>query len=130
MNLLLDTHIFLWFIAGDPRLTAPLRADIGNAANQVFLSVVSLYEVFIKVAAGRLAFPEAPEVYLPKQRDAQGIINLSLEEADDLRAPQLPSIHKDPFDRLLICQAQQNDLVFCTDDALLQTYPVKLWQPP
>ncbi len=117
-------------VTSDPKLDVLLRADICDPANQVFLSVVSLYEVFIKASTGRLSFPEAPEIYLPKQRDAQRINNLSLEEADVLRATQLPPIHKDPFDRLLICQAQQNDLLFCTDDAILQTYPVKLWQPP
>ena len=68
MRLLLDTHIFLWFISGDARLSVSLEQIIRDPENDVYLSVVSIWEVIIKHGLGKLFLPEPPEIYLPRQR--------------------------------------------------------------
>lgn len=130
MNLLLDTQIFLWLTSDDPRLPQALRDAVTHPDNVVYFSLVSLWEILIKFGTGKLPLPEPPEVFLPKQRDLLGTEDLPILEAAVWRLLQLPPIHKDPFDRLLVCQALHHDLTLCTVDALLQSYPVKLWQPP
>ena len=81
MKFLLDTHVFLWFIGGDSRLPAKWRDAICQPNNDVFLSVVSLWETIIKHQLGRLTLPEPPEKYLPEQRDQHQFRNLPLDEA-------------------------------------------------
>src|ERR1700739_2498706 len=105
MNLLLDTHVFLWFISGDKRLPDVIKESIRNTNNEVYLSVVSLWEAIIKHRLGRLPLPQPPESYLPLQRERHLISSLSLNEASVAQLAKLPPIHRDPFDRMLICQA-------------------------
>jgi PIN domain nuclease of toxin-antitoxin system len=105
MRLLLDTHIFLWYISGDARLPDALRDSIRNPEHEVYLSVVSLWEAIIKYQLGKLPLPHPPEHYLPTQRARHQIVSLSLDEASVRQLAKLPSIHRDPFDRMLICQA-------------------------
>jgi PIN domain nuclease of toxin-antitoxin system len=81
MKLLLDTHIFLWYISGDNRLPGALRDGIRNGDNEVYLSVVSIWEAIVKYQLGKLPLPEPPEIYLPKQREQHLISSLSLDEA-------------------------------------------------
>jgi PIN domain nuclease of toxin-antitoxin system len=81
MRLLLDTHIFLWFISGDARLPAEWRESIRDADNEVYLSVVSLWEAVVKHRLGKLPLPYSPETYLPTQRARHQIASLSLDEA-------------------------------------------------
>ena len=81
MKLLLDTHIFLWYISGDARLDAGLQSQIQDPANEVFLSVASVWEAVIKYDSGKLPLPRRPEEYLPLQRDSHGIASLPIEEA-------------------------------------------------
>ena len=80
MKLLLDTHIFLWFISGDARLSGSLRQIIRNPENDVYLSVVSIWEVIIKHGLGKLFLPEPPEIYLPRQRRLHLIQSLPVDE--------------------------------------------------
>jgi PIN domain nuclease of toxin-antitoxin system len=103
MKLLLDTHIFLWFISGDQRLSDPLRNSIRNPDNEVYLSVVSLWETIVKYQLGKLPLPESPETYLPKQRDRHQIVSLNLDEGSVAQLTKLPLLHRDSFDRMLIC---------------------------
>ena len=77
MRLLLDTHIFLWFISGDSRLPIALRDIIRDPANEVYLSVVSVWETIIKYQLGKLPLPEPPENYLPRQRERHLIATLT-----------------------------------------------------
>ncbi len=127
MKLLLDTHIFLWFISGDDRLPNNIQQGIRNTDNEVYLSVVSLWEVIIKHQLGKLPLPEPPERYLPIQRERHQIANLSLDEASVSQLAGLPLIHRDPFDRMLICQALEHDLTVVTADDLIRAYSVSLW---
>jgi len=82
MRLLLDTHIFLWYIANDKRLTPAWSQAIRDLDNEVYLSVVSLWEAIIKYTTGKLLLPEAPETYIPRLREYHQIISLSVEEVD------------------------------------------------
>ena len=124
MRLLLDTHVFLWFISGDERLPETIRDDIRDSANEVYLSVVSLWEAMVKHQLGRLPLPQPAEVYLPTQRERHQIASLALDEASVSQLAHLPPIHRDPFDRMLVCQAMQHGLTIVTVDDLICRYPV------
>ncbi|MEL7352151.1 MAG: type II toxin-antitoxin system VapC family toxin [Cyanobacteria bacterium P01_A01_bin.116] len=126
MKILLDTHIFLWFISGDTRLSTNVRNAICDPQNEVYLSTVSVWEVIVKYQLGKLPLPENPETYLPKQRDLHKITSLPLDENSVAKLAKLPPIHRDPFDRMLICQALQNDLTIATVDQAICAYPVDL----
>ncbi len=126
MKLLLDTHIFLWYVTGDSQLPLHFRDTIRDPANQVFLSVVSLWETIVKHNLGKLPLPEPPEILLPTQRDRHQITNLSLDEASALQLARLPSFHRNPFDRMLICQALAHGLTLATLDSDIHAYPVSL----
>ncbi|MEW6493552.1 MAG: type II toxin-antitoxin system VapC family toxin [Cyanobacteriota bacterium] len=124
MKLLLDTHIFLWFISGDSRLSASFRDAIRNPDNDVYLSVVSVWEAIIKYQLGKLPLPESPETYLPKQRTRHQIASLPVDEESVAQLAKLPALHRDPFDRLLICQALQHELVIVTADTAIMAYSI------
>src|SRR4051812_19910950 len=108
MKFLLDTHIFLWYISGDKRLADKAKDTISDPTNEVYLSVVSLCEAIIKYRLGKLPLPQAPETYLPEQRERHKIASMSLDEASVKQLGQLPPLHRDPFDRMLICQARDH----------------------
>jgi len=124
MRLLVDTHVFLWFISGDNRLPDTMRDSIRDLNNEVYLSVVSLWEAIIKHRLGKLPLPQPPEVYLPTQRERHQISSLSLNEASVSQLVNLPPIHRDPFDRMLICQAMQHGLTIVTVDDVVGKYSV------
>ncbi len=123
MRLLLDTHIFLWFVSGDKKLATALREAIRNPQNQVFLSVVSLWELIIKYQLGHLPLPQPPELYVPTQRRRLRIGSLPVDEGSVFQVAMLPPLHRDPFDRLLIAQAIEHDLKLVTVDTAIRAYP-------
>ena len=106
MKLLLDTHVFLWFISGDTKLKPELRAAIQDASNEVFLSVAAVWESVIKSQLGKLPLPRPAEVYLPEQRIRHQIASLEIDEETVVELAKLPPIHRDPFDRIMIAQAR------------------------
>jgi PIN domain nuclease of toxin-antitoxin system len=124
MKLLLDTHVFLWYISDDPQLSADWQAMLRDTSNTVYLSVVSIWEAAIKYHLGKLPLPTPPETYLPEQRRRHLITALPLEEADLAPLGSLPALHRDPFDRALICQALANGLTLVTIDAAVRAYPI------
>jgi PIN domain nuclease of toxin-antitoxin system len=124
MRLLLDTHIFLWYITGDSRLSSGTRGAIRDPANEAYLSVVSLWETIIKYQLGRLPLPHSPETYLPEQRRRHLILSLNLDEASILHLASLPPLHRDPFDRILVCQAIEHGLTIVTVDNSIRAYGV------
>ena len=124
MKFLLDTHVFLWFISGDARLPTGWRDTIRQPHHEVYLSVVSLWETIIKYQLGKLSLPEPPERYLPTQRARHQIVDLPLDEASVRQLATLPSIHRGPFDRMLICQALEHQLMIITVDEVFQSYLV------
>src|SRR6266446_1133780 len=119
MRLLLDTHVFLWFVSADPSLPIAYREHIEDAANEVYLSIASVWEAVIKYALGKLPLPGQPDVYLPAQRALHQIESLVIDAATFPYLANLPGLHRDPFDRILIAQALQHDLTILTvDDAV------------
>ncbi|HUE74318.1 MAG TPA: type II toxin-antitoxin system VapC family toxin [Pirellulaceae bacterium] len=126
MRLLLDTHVFLWYITGDMRLPATFETAIREPANDVYLSVASIWEAVIKHGAGKLPLPAPPEEFLPRQRIAHQIQSLSLDEEALVHLARLPLLHRDPFDRALLAQALQHDLTLVTVDSTIKGYLPKL----
>jgi PIN domain nuclease of toxin-antitoxin system len=126
MRILLDTHIFLWFISGDPQLSISIRELIRDSDNEVYLSVVSVWESIIKYQLGKLPLPESPEIYLPKQRNSHQITSLPIDEDSVAQLIHLPLLHRDPFDRMLICQALQHRLTIATVDSAIRAYDVSI----
>jgi PIN domain nuclease of toxin-antitoxin system len=104
------------------------RSHLLDPANEVYLSAVSAWEIEVKHALGKLTLPEPPERYIPAQRQARGIDALPLDEESALHVARLPPLHRDPFDRLLVCQALIGGLTLVTPDAEIARYPVRtLW---
>src|SRR4051812_31573604 len=124
MNLLLDTHVFLWYVSGDARLSTAVRDQIISPLNQVVISVVCIWEAIIKWQTGKLPLPESPDIYLPRVRNEHRIGCLSVDEASVLRLSGLPLLHRGPFDRILICQALEHGLTPVTMDPVVLRYPV------
>jgi PIN domain nuclease of toxin-antitoxin system len=127
MKLLLDTHVFLWFINRDVRLPIKMRDAIRDPLNQPHLSVVSFWEIVIKHQLGKLPLPHAPEGYIPLQRQQHQISDLPLHEDSIRQLVNLPSVHRDPFDRMLICQALEYGLTLVTVDPVFQQYPAVIF---
>jgi PIN domain nuclease of toxin-antitoxin system len=125
MRVLLDTHIFLWYITADRRITASVRATIENA-DAVYVSVATIWEATTKYRLGKLALPAPPHPWLAKQREEHGFEPLVIDEGTVAHLETLEPHHRDPFDRILICQAIEHDLQIVTVDPLIEKYPVKL----
>jgi PIN domain nuclease of toxin-antitoxin system len=124
MRLLLDTHVFLWYISAARQLPARIRDCIRDPGVEVYLSVVSVWEAIIKFQLGKLPLPEPPQVYLPRAREQHGIASLPVDEPSVVRLMLLPTLHRDPFDRLLICQAIEHRLAVATVDDQVRAYPI------
>ncbi len=127
MRLLLDTHIFLWYITGDQRISQSVRTAIEDS-EVAYLSVVSVWEATIKYQLGKLPLPEPPHPWLTTQREAHGIETLALTESSVAHLPELEAHHRDPFDRVLVCQAIEHGLLIVTVDPVFSKYPAKLLQ--
>ena len=122
-RLLLDTHVFLWWRSEPARLPAPVKSSIASA-DIVFVSAVSAWEAAIKSSLGRLEIPDTIEAGVL----ASGFEKLLLTFAHAERVAGLPHHHRDPFDRMLIAQAQAEGLTLVTHDRLLEPYAVEiLW---
>lgn len=124
MRILLDTHVFLWFISGDTQLSTKVQDAVRDPDNVVYLSVILVWEAIVKYQLGKLPLPEHPEIYLPKQLNLHKTGSLDLDEGSVAQLAKLPPLDRDPFDRMLICQALQNSLTIATVDAAVCAYPV------
>lgn len=120
-RLLLDTHALLWWLADDPRLGESARALIADATNQVFISAASAWEISIKTALGKLDAPSD----LDNVVEEEGFDKLSISFFHGQRAGSLPNIHRDPFDRMLIAQAQAEGMDIITADETIPKYGIK-----
>lgn len=128
MNVLLDTHTFLWFVAGDRKLSAKVIDAIENQKNSIFISIVSFWEIAIKLNLGKLEFSGGVQKLIDLAIE-NGFEILSLDLKDTVLVSQLDFIHRDPFDRILIAQAINNDLFFATADENIIKYPIRhFWQ--
>ena len=126
MKLLLDTHVFLWFISGDSRLPTDFRDHIRDPSHDVYLSVASVWEAVIKHGLGKLPLPGPPEDYLSDRRKLHQIGSLPIDESSIKQLAKVPLLHRDPFDRMLVAQALQHDLTVLTVDDGVRAYAIKL----
>jgi PIN domain nuclease of toxin-antitoxin system len=129
MNLLLDTHAFIYFVNGDDnsRLSEYAKAAILNKENVKFISIASVWEISIKVSLSKLELT-LPLSTIPLVIENNGFILQEIEISDVLKTAELPFHHRDPFDRLLIAQALNNDQKIITSDTYFSSYGVQiLW---
>lgn len=124
MKLLLDTCTFLWLIVESSQLSPLAKERFSDPGNDAFLSVVSVWEIVLKYDLGRLPLPESPLDLIPRYRGRLRVESLPLNEADVLGISRLPMLHRDPFDRMLICQAITEGMTILTPDADIRQYPV------
>ncbi|MDR3377648.1 MAG: type II toxin-antitoxin system VapC family toxin [Verrucomicrobiae bacterium] len=126
MKILLDTCEFLWLVSGDAKLSPAVSAAVRDMGNQVFLSSVSCWEISVKHKLGKLPLPQPPAQFVPLQRQQHFIAPLPLDEAAVAQLDHLPDLHRDPFDRMLVCQALAHGLTLASSDPLVRQYPVPL----
>jgi PIN domain nuclease of toxin-antitoxin system len=128
MKILLDTCTFLWVISDARELSDRARELYVDPENEIYLSSVSSWEMAVKYTLERLPLPEPPGRFVPAQRKLHQIESLQLDEEAALHLTRLPLLHKDPFDRMLVCQAIAHHLAILTPDDLVNQYPVRtLW---
>lgn len=128
MNLLLDTHTFLWWCAADKQLSPKAVKLISDAKNHVFVSAVSGWEIAIKSRLGKLPLPETPDVFMAAMLKQHAFEVLEISMSHAVAEFDLASHHSDPFDRLLITQAELEGFTLITNDALIAKYDVEtLW---
>jgi PIN domain nuclease of toxin-antitoxin system len=123
MKLLLDTHVFLWLQTSPDRLGEHLSL-VADASNELAVSAASSWEIAIKHEIGRLQLPEEPDRYVPSRIRMIGARALPIEHSHALAVAALPALHRDPFDRLLVAQAQLEGMTILTADEAIARYPV------
>ncbi|MDL5049109.1 type II toxin-antitoxin system VapC family toxin [Oscillatoria amoena NRMC-F 0135] len=124
MNLLLDTHVFLWMLSSPERLNSRVAARLRDPRNSVFVSAISSVEIAIKRGLGKLQAPDN----LSLQIEKRGLLELPFQYRHGETLSSLPPHHADPFDRMLIAQAVVEELTLVTHDRKMEPYPIHcLW---
>lgn len=126
MRLLLDTQCWLWWFAQPEKLNEDAIKQIADEANEVWFSVASVWEMGIKVAIGKLPLPEQIDDYVSTRMTQLGALSLEIRVSHALRVAALPLHHRDPFDRMLIAQAQIEDMTLVSADSTFNQYEVSL----
>ena len=127
MNVLLDTHVLLWWLEGEVKLSRRARNVIQNPETRVLVSAVSAWEIAIKSKAGKLV-PGPLATDFHRELEQEGFLELPISADHAIRAGLLRGPHKDPFDRMLIAQAQAENLVIISKDKLFDNYGVRrIW---
>lgn len=121
-RLLLDTHTLLWWLSDSPSLGASAREAIMQPRNEIYISAASTWEISIKRALGKLEAPDDMDSIV----EEEGMLKLPITLFHGEQAGSLPDIHKDPFDRMLIAQAQAEGLAIVTADSVFQQYNIRL----
>ncbi|MHB8511654.1 MAG: type II toxin-antitoxin system VapC family toxin [Actinomycetota bacterium] len=127
LRLLLDTQAFLWFILNDPRISGKAHRAIENVSHEVFISVVTPWEIIQKFSVGRLLLSESPEVFIHRHISIAGLSVLPITLSHTLALAALPLHHRDPFDRMLIAQAISDNLTLISSDKKMRAYDVKIF---
>lgn len=123
-DLLLDTCTFLWLTSCPARLSAPARAALDDDNHRAWLSDVSIWEVCLKWQAGKIELPTPPRMWFDQQIRMWSVERLKIEQNHFFRSTELPTLHRDPFDRLLVAQALEQTLTIVTPDDAIAAYPV------
>jgi PIN domain nuclease of toxin-antitoxin system len=126
MKLLFDTHTFIWWDSDSAKLTPKIISLCQNLENTVLLSVVSVWEIQIKLQLGKIRLTLPLKDLIDSQKQMNGIDVLPIALTHVLELANLPAYHKDPFDRLLIAQARVEDAILISADPAFANYPVKL----
>ncbi len=126
MNLLSDTHTFIWSFSNTKKLSAVAAKEFKNSAHQIFLSVASVWEMQIKIKLNKMIFNDTLENIIAEQKTVNNIQILPVKLSHALYLENLPLYHKDPFDRLLISQAIVENMTLMTADSDFGKYQVKL----
>jgi PIN domain nuclease of toxin-antitoxin system len=125
MNYLIDTHILIWHAENDPKLAPRFAAILNDSANNIVVSYASLWEIAIKQSLGKLSVSMSlSELEIHLKHNLFTLLNTSVEQLERLQ--KLPFYHNDPFDRLLIAQAQEEELTIITEDGNFKYYQVNL----
>lgn len=128
MQLLLDTHTLLWWLADDPALSRRARTAVANTENTVLVSAASAWEIATKVRLGKLAGAAGLAADFAGYLDREGFQVLAITGEHAIRAGLLPGGHKDPFDRMLIAQAQAGHLTLVSNEVVFDSYGVRrIW---
>lgn len=123
MNLLLDSDAFLWLCAGDKQLSASVATALADPENGINLSAVTAWEIGIKHARGKLKLPAPLSEWFPAMVKHHRLMLWPIEAATAIASASLPSVHQDPFDRLLIAFAQERRFTLATPDQTIAKYP-------
>jgi len=126
MKILLDTHVWLWWLTEPERLPVDIQSALEDGGNELFLSVVTSWEIAIKYALGKLPLPEPPAAFVEARLVRDGLRTLHIEHRHALAVAELSFHHHDPFDRLLIAQAQGESMILATVDPKIRTYDVEI----
>jgi PIN domain nuclease of toxin-antitoxin system len=128
MNLLLDTHVFLWWNEANPKLSRRARQLLSDPDNALYLSAASVWEMVLKAQSGKLGLPTVPAVYIPARLQHYGMQPLPVTIEHVLALSTLPSYHRDPFDRMLVAQGLVEGLAIVTRDSQVRRYAVEtIW---
>jgi PIN domain nuclease of toxin-antitoxin system len=125
MKVLLDTHVWLWMWGEPERIRNEARTVVEDPTTELNVSAVSAWEIATKHAAGRLRLPTSAEEWLMDQRHRRDVTELPITFAHAVRAGALPHHHRDPFDRMLVAQAQVEDLVLVSADPKVSAYEIE-----
>jgi PIN domain nuclease of toxin-antitoxin system len=125
MQLLIDTHVLIWFLEGNKSLSKPHRQIISDSQNDVFVSIASLWEIAVKISLGKLTLAK-PLADVIKQIAVENIEVLPILPKHTLQVSTLPFHHRDPFDRIIVAQSQVENLPIVTNDIEFSHYGIKL----
>ncbi len=126
MNILLDTHCWLWALSEPEKLNPQATALISDSANKIYLSTASIWELGIKAQLGKIDLPESFETFVPSRLQVFQTIPLSITPSHAITAATLPLHHKDPFDRMIIAQGQSENLPVLTNDGVFRSYDITI----
>ncbi len=126
MKALLDTHVFLWWLAQPDRLSEHALDILRDKSHELYFSAASAWEIAIKMRLGKLTLPDSPSRIIPRQLELDGIETLPVQLSHALHTAALPLHHRDPFDRLLVAQAQLEKLPILTADPIIAVYGVQV----
>ncbi|MGA7382321.1 MAG: type II toxin-antitoxin system VapC family toxin [Terriglobales bacterium] len=126
MKYLLDTNVWLWSVFEPSRLSRKAHDVVADLSQEVFLSAASAWEIAIKSGSGKLRLPEPPATYVPRRMAEQGVRPLEVSHRHALAVSSLPPHHRDPFDRLLVAQANLEDMVLMSSDRIFDRYSVQV----
>jgi PIN domain nuclease of toxin-antitoxin system len=126
MRVLLDTHVFLWWLYESLRLSARVREVLADGSNTLLFSSASVWALIIKIQSGKLRIPEEPEAFIVGRLALHSMDSLSVKLEHAVRVYTLPAHHKDPFDRILVAQALSERVPLITADPQIARYPVEV----